>query len=70
MRSHLWVTRDKGHVVFIQVRSLFAEVKPYVLLLLILWVYQRTELIYLEIVSCGLHPRGNDDDECEMLCID
>ena len=62
--------KRQGHDVFTQVRSLFEEVKPYVLLLLILWVYEYKELIYLEIVSCGLHPRGNDDDECEMLCID
>ena len=64
--------KRQGHDVFTQVRSLFEEVKPYVLLLLLLWVYQSKELIYLEIVSCGLHPRGNDcdDDECDMLCID
>jgi hypothetical protein len=34
------------------------EVKPYVLLLFILMKYQGTELIYLEILCCGLNPRG------------
>jgi hypothetical protein len=34
------------------------EVKPYVLLLFILMKYQGTELIYLEIICCGLNPRG------------
>jgi hypothetical protein len=64
VRSDRWVTRDEGHDVFTQVRALFEEVKPYVLLLLILWVYQSAKLIYLETVSCGLNPRGNGDDEC------
>jgi hypothetical protein len=34
------------------------EVKPYVLLLFILMKYQGTELIYLDIICCGLNPRG------------
>ena len=66
MRSDRWVTRDRVHDVFTSVRALFKVVKPYILLLLILWVYQGTELIYLEIVSCELNPRGNGDDD-ELL---
>ena len=34
------------------------EVKPYVLLLFILMKYQGIELIYLEIICCGLNPNG------------
>ena len=43
---------------FTQVRALSMEVKPYVLLLFILMKYQGTELIYLEIICCGLNPRS------------
>ena len=41
-------------MMFTQVWALSMEVKPYVLLLFILMMYQGTELIYLEIVRCGL----------------